>query len=523
MGTTSKVQDMMQDYGATLVSDGRKDISGRPLINFVDCSLVGDIFLGVDDMSGREKNADNLADGLASRIDSAPDGHYALLLLDSASACVKARKLLDTSPKYIDQETVQSKYAHIIKGSCGAHTMDLFIEDVCKMPWAVDLCTKMKRIVNTMYGSDCLRHQYMNVEGGKRLSKFVDTRFGTLKLVAEDLKLNRHQIGRTLQSSSWTKWAGTRHSRSTGDMDADKTNQQVAAIIHHNVFSPDFWSAIDNFIDILADAYTILRLCDSNVPPNHEIFKRMSTAKSKLESDPSTFGRTESEMHHICERFDQRWELMHNKLHSVGFVLGPQNHHLNTWSGCTWTETIEYIKLIYGRNSPKAMSAQMQLLNYKRKTGLFAVDGLFEIAVDVSPTAWWELHGGDAPELRHIAVRALSQLAGVGAAERNWKVFTFIHDRRRNRLSKERAEKLVRCHYNIRILNRLQDVDYEELIHQVYDPDHEGMLVESDQQPAQPAPQPAQRCVFELRRHSGMGRSARGVGCSDGSIGQVRN
>ena len=130
------------------------------------------------------------------------------------------------------------------------------------------------------------------------------------------------------------------------------------------------------------------------------------------------------------------------------------------------------------------MQAQMQLLNYKRKAGIFAADGLFELARDISPTAWWELHGSATPELKHIALLALSQLAGVGAAERNWKCFAFIHDRRRNRLSKDKAEMLVRCHYNIRILNRLQDAEYEELVHQVYNPE------EADDMEAQPLAQP---------------------------------
>ena len=115
----NKVKEMMADYGATLVSDGRKDIAGRPLINFVDCSLVGDIFLGVDDMSGLDKSGANLADGLAARLDSAPEGHYALLLTDSASACIKARRLLHTDPKYHDPATGRSKYEKVVMGSCG--------------------------------------------------------------------------------------------------------------------------------------------------------------------------------------------------------------------------------------------------------------------------------------------------------------------------------------------------------------------------------------------------------------------
>lgn len=58
-------------------------------------------------------------------------------------------------------------------------------------------------------------------------------------------------------------------------------------------------------------------------------------------------------------------------------------------------------------------------------------------------------------------------MCGVGAAERVWKVFSFIHDRRRNRLSRIRAEKLVFLHYNLRIIDRLQNMEWEDTMHYV--------------------------------------------------------
>ena len=121
---------------------------------------------------------------------------------------VKARKLLHESPKYIDPATGQSKYAKVVKGACGAHTWDLFIGDVLKMPCFHQLSAKIKRIVSVIYNHDILRDQYQNQEGGKRLSRFVDSRFGIMKIMAEDVKQNRNAIGRTIQSevSQYLLW-----------------------------------------------------------------------------------------------------------------------------------------------------------------------------------------------------------------------------------------------------------------------------------------------------------------------------
>lgn len=63
------------------------------------------------------------------------------------------------------------------------------------------------------------------------------------------------------------------------------------------------------------------------------------------------------------------------------------------------------------------------------------------------------------------------QVCGVAAAERAWKVFSFIHDRRRNRLTKDRAEKLVWLHYNLRIIDRVHNQEWEEVMHAIPDDD----------------------------------------------------
>ena len=97
-------------------------------------------------------------------------------------------------------------------------------------------------------------------------------------------------------------------------------------------------------------------------------------------------------------------------------------------------------------------------------TGAFNEEAIFEDTMK-TPVGWWEYYGSEAPELQAIALVVLSQVCDVGAAERNWKVFSWIHDRRRNRLSKDRAEKLVRLHYNLRIINKLKNNEWEEEMH----------------------------------------------------------
>ena len=50
------------------------------------------------------------------------------------------------------------------------------------------------------------------------------------------------------------------------------------------------------------------------------------------------------------------------------------------------------------------------------------------------------------------------------AAERNWSTYDFIHNRKRNRLTEARARDLVYVHSNLKLLQKLQSLDYQEAI-----------------------------------------------------------
>ena len=46
--------------------------------------------------------------------------------------------------------------------------------------------------------------------------------------------------------------------------------------------------------------------------------------------------------------------------------------------------------------------------------------------------------------------------------ERNWSTYDFIHNKRRNRLTEERARDLVYVHSNLTLLQKIEATDYVE-------------------------------------------------------------
>ena len=68
-----------------------------------------------------------------------------------------------------------------------------------------------------------------------------------------------------------------------------------------------------------------------------------------------------------------------------------------------------------------------------------------------SPYAWWYFEGACGKLLAPIAKRILAQTIST-SCERNWSSYSFVHDRKRNRLLPKRADDLVFVYTNSRLL-----------------------------------------------------------------------
>ena len=81
---------------------------------------------------------------------------------------------------------------------------------------------------------------------------------------------------------------------------------------------------------------------------------------------------------------------------------------------------------------------------------------------------WWFMHGTDAPNLRKIAIRILSQTTSASGCEQNWSTFALIHTKVRNRLNYQKLERLVFAQYNMRLklkflMKERQRVEYKAI------------------------------------------------------------
>ena len=69
-----------------------------------------------------------------------------------------------------------------------------------------------------------------------------------------------------------------------------------------------------------------------------------------------------------------------------------------------------------------------------------------QTAKDADPVTWWKMWGlSSCPDFLTVAMRVLAQFAS--SAERVWSSYGHVHTDARNRMSKERAKKLVKIYF----------------------------------------------------------------------------
>lgn len=105
-------------------------------------------------------------------------------------------------------------------------------------------------------------------------------------------------------------------------------------------------------------------------------------------------------------------------------------------------------------NPSDRSKVNMELAHFSSKTGEFGdLDSIRERSI-LKPYDWWVVHGAHAPMLQTIALKLLAQPSSSSCAERNWKIYSFVHSMKRNKMTPQRAEDLVFIHSNLRLLSR---------------------------------------------------------------------
>ena len=74
---------------------------------------------------------------------------------------------------------------------------------------------------------------------------------------------------------------------------------------------------------------------------------------------------------------------------------------------------------------------------------------------------WWEMYGGQTPELQRVAILVLSVSVTASACQRNWSAYGYVQSYARNSLKPKTAEKPFYAYFNSKFLRELEKHDFE--------------------------------------------------------------
>ena len=139
---------------------------------------------------------------------------------------------------------------------------------------------------------------------------------------------------------------------------------------------------------------------------------------------------------------------MYHPVMSVAHLLDPQYYGRKLSTNST-SIISQFIQDYYSSNADVVWQ---QLIEYRTQTGVFDFQLAWKTIDKVDPIAWWKGNFGiSAPELCKVAVRVLSIPSSSAASEHNWSAFSYIHEKKRNRLINKRVFKLVYIYSNYKL------------------------------------------------------------------------
>ena len=182
------------------------------------------------------------------------------------------------------------------------------------------------------------------------------------------------------------------------------------------------------------------------------------------------------------ELFDARWKYGHSPLHSAAYLVDPEFMDHKQWKDpgimqdfVTVVAKIGVLKEVRER----AERGELQLNRgavyptvadvagwekevmkehslYRSRQGIFARESAAQSAKELAPHQWWAQYGSTAPSMQEVAMKVLAHPPSATSVERVNSEFSYVHDKKRNRLSHERAGKLVFVHHNLRVVRKLR-------------------------------------------------------------------
>jgi hypothetical protein len=426
---------------ATLAVDGWTSPAKTPFTNFMLNGVAGSVFLGVEDMSGKTKNADTGFNMMKPWLDL----HKSIIVY----VCTDTPSV----NKNIWQK-IEAEYPTITAGACLTHVLNLFFKDVGGIPQVRDLFEQGKQVVQFINNHDKVLHIFKAASNNRILYTPAQTRFASLFRMNATLVELHAACSAVVSHPDFDTWRAAQ----TAAVKA------TAAEVKNTVIDAAYWVAALELHRLLEDAYSALRFFDTCRSTMGHVYIKMDKVNEQLKKEVDLRAvahdcvLTHATVSAIHTHFFDRWGYGHNRMHSAAYMLEP-----SYWAMGSKPQTIAEVKAQYyellGRllegDHEKIAAVNKDLTEFLEHKGLFASPFIVEAAKTKTGYEWWGMEGAHLTSLAPIARKILSQVPTASSCETNWSEWSVVMSKRRARLAPGRAEKLVYIYHNARLLRNL--------------------------------------------------------------------
>lgn len=417
-----------------ILSDGWTDVTGNSLINIILTTPKPVFYKCID--PGTEQHSGEFIFGIFDQCiqEVGPEKIFALCTDNAANMKLSWKK-------------VREKYPHILTYGCVAHSLNLLLKDIMHLEFFNNVYHQARQVIKFFRNKHMPKQVLKKISlenNGKEIALILpaETRWGGAALSFENLIVNKDNLQKAILDSSLKK-----------NMDP--------AIRRLVLDETAFWPQLSTSFKVLNPIFKSIKLVEGdvnsiiNVVPSVKTLEDLNQHTIKINSNLHVDGKN---------IIAQRIEFLHHPVHFAAHLLDPKY----CGSMCTEKEVDEAFQFIlqFATHLGCNRSTTLQSLGeFKARRGFFEKEYLWEASQNVDAITWWQGFCS-SQELSKIAVNCLSLPASAASCERNWKCFSNVKTKKRNRLKVDKTNKLVSIKFN---LDLLSESDINQILKNVDD------------------------------------------------------
>jgi hypothetical protein len=377
-----------------------------------------------------------MAEVMMEVMEKVGSGKFLAMVTDNAAAMVKAQKIVQEDPRF----------EHVAGYGCAAHTLNLLVGDIMKLKSLHSLQSQCKAIVNEVNMSQVIRSTFTDIQIKKNVSLHKPATAISLKL---PVKTRWGSIIFCLRSLLDTKYA-LKQLAVVEELDRVLDKAVKATILDDSIF----WVRVQATHDLIHPIVSWITILEGDDPKLSYVSQAFSEiAKSSLsvvETAPLT--RKEEEM--VIEAIEKRANMAMRDIHYAANILDPSRLGQDI-SEDQLADGIEYIdKLVTSHpmfSKEDSVNILVEIAHFREKEGFWGKSYIWKTAGSLTPLTWWKAVCKSS-SLRTIAIAILGMPPTSAATERSFSKHALVHSSKRNKLTTERAGKLVYISHNLKLL-----------------------------------------------------------------------